>query len=128
MDQKGRLALPSTYRAHFETGCYLTYGQEECIAIYTPEEFEKMANDLLDKVRTGQVARSQVRAMSSDAILVQLDGQGRITIDTRLRDYAGLVPGEAAVVAGVLDRVEIWHPDRFATQIGAGTAAIAAGA
>jgi MraZ protein len=41
----------------------------------------------------------------------ELDGQGRIVVPARLRDYAGL-NGEATVL-GARDRIEVWDPGRW---------------
>jgi MraZ protein len=41
------------------------------------------------------------------------DKQGRITVPPSLRDYAGLTRDVAVV--GVLNRVEVWDAERWAT-------------
>ena len=34
LDDKGRLALPSAFRADFGDACYLVYGEERCIDVF----------------------------------------------------------------------------------------------
>ena len=41
VDPKGRVILPAKFRASFEHGGYLTQFWDGCLALWTPEEFEK---------------------------------------------------------------------------------------
>lgn len=52
-------------------------------------------------------ARAFSRLMLSGAMEVEIDKQGRALLPAYLREYAG-VKGET-VMAGVLNRVEIWN-------------------
>jgi MraZ protein len=64
----------------------------------------------------GKQARALSRVLASHASDCDLDGQGRILIPAALRRAAGL-EGEAVVV-GVLERFEIWAPDRWERFLG----------
>jgi len=44
-----------------------------------------------------------------------VDGQGRITIPPALRSHAGL--GKEAVLHGLIDRIEIWSPERLDAEL-----------
>jgi len=114
VDPKGRVALPSDFRPRFEPRCYLAYGQDGCIEVMTPEAFEAMANELMERQKRGEVTRSELRTKASTAFIAAVDGQGRITIDRDLRSFAGIEPGNTVMVSGAFDRVEVWHPDVFA--------------
>ena len=113
LDPKGRLALPSDFRPRFEPRCYLAYGQDGCIEVMTPEAFEDMANDLIERQKRGELTLAELRTKASNAFAVAVDGQGRITIDRDLRSFAGIEPGSPVVVSGAFDRVEVWHPESF---------------
>jgi DNA-binding transcriptional regulator/RsmH inhibitor MraZ len=91
----------------------------------TAEAFERDASDMLEKVRTGEMDRSQQRALAANTIEVTIDAQGRVNLDEKLREYAGLALGSKVVVAGSFDRVEIWEPERHGRNISAGTEKIA---
>ena len=84
------LALPSNYRPRFEPRCYLAFGQDGCIDVMTADGFEEVANEMLEKVRRGEVGRAEQRTLAGNTLEVPVDGQGRITIDRVLRDFAGL--------------------------------------
>lgn len=125
LDPKGRLALPAAFRPRLEPRCYLSYGREKCIDVMTAEAFEREAQDILDKVRAGEMDRNQQRAFAANTIEVTIDAQGRINLEEKLREYAGIVLNSKVVVAGSFDRVEIWEPVRHERNILAGTEKIA---
>jgi MraZ protein len=113
LDPKGRLALPSDFRPRFEPRCYLAYGQDGCIEVMTPEAFEAMANELMERQKRGELTLAELRTKASNAFSVSVDGQGRVTIDREMRAFAGIEPGSPVVVSGAFDRVEVWHPEAF---------------
>lgn len=125
LDPKGRLALPAAFRPRLEPRCYLAFGRDKCIDVMTAEAFEEMAAEVISKVKSGDIARSEQRALAANAIEVTIDAQGRVNIDEKLREYAGVALNSRVVVAGSFDRVEIWDPDRHARNIAAGTEQIA---
>ena len=127
LDPKGRLALPAPFRPRLEPRCYLAFGQDKCVDILTAEAFELVARDALDKVRAGEMDRNQQRALAANTIEVAVDAQGRINVEEKLREYAGLSLNTRVIVAGSFDRVEIWDPERHTQITDAGTARIAGG-
>ncbi len=124
VDDKGRLALPSAFRARFEPRCFLARGQDGCIDVMTEEGFDEMVAELLEKVKRGEMSKSQQRALSGDTVEVALDAQGRFLITQELREFAGIEPKAAVVVAGSFDRVELWNPVAYGQQIEQGSALI----
>ena len=64
----------------------------------------------------GKQARALSRVLASHACDCELDSQGRILIPASLRRAAGLET--EAVVNGVLERFEIWAPDRWERFLG----------
>ena len=125
LDPKGRLALPAAFRPRLEPRCYLAFGRDKCIDVLTAEAFERVAEEMLEKVRTGEMDRNQQRALAANTLEVTIDAQGRVNLDEKLREYAGITLGSRVVVAGSFDRVEIWDPERHDRNISAGTEQIA---
>jgi MraZ protein len=113
LDDKGRLALPSAFRALLGDSCYLLIGDDRCVNVLSREEFEAMARDVMDQVRRKEMTLTRQRALAHSATLVALDKQGRITIDDKLRTYARLEPGSKVVVSGNLDRAEVWSSELY---------------
>lgn len=128
LDDKGRLALPATFRDHLGGHCYLAKGQDKCVTVVPASTFEAEAAAMAARVQVGEVSRNQLRALASSAILVSFDKQGRVIIDEQLRTYADLALGEAVTVAGGFDRLEIWRPERFALVNDDGTGDLAGSA
>jgi len=124
VDDKGRLALPSAFRARFEPRCFLARGQDGCIDVMTEEGFDQVVAELLEKVKRGEMSKAQQRALSGDTVEVTLDGQGRVLISQELREFARVDPKATVIVAGAFDRVEIWNPDSYQRQIEQGSALI----
>lgn len=113
LDDKGRLALPAPFRAHLGEHCYLVFGDSKCINVVPADVFETMAEQLMARVERGELTMQRQRAVSSSASLVTVDKQGRVSIDDKLREYAGLTTESRVVVTGNFKVIEIWSPERF---------------
>jgi MraZ protein len=125
LDDKGRLALPASFRAHLGEHCYLVFGDDQCVNVVPADQFEAMAEQLMSKVDRGEASRQRQRAVASSATLVSVDKQGRVTVDERLRSYAGLRTDERVVVTGNFRVVEIWAPEKYAQINDEGTSDLA---
>jgi MraZ protein len=125
LDDKGRVALPATYRARLGEHCYLVKGIDKCVEVMTAEAFEQRGNDLIAKVERGDLSLNHQRALAASAVLATVDRQGRVNVDEKLRTYADLVLESQVVVAGNFSRLEIWAPDRYARVDAEGTDDIA---
>jgi MraZ protein len=122
LDPKGRLAMPTAYRPRLEPSCFLAFGSDGCVEIWTREVFEETAKEATEKMKRGEISRDAWRATAHNALEVSVDGQGRINVDRAFRDYAGLDLGHKVVVAGSIDRVEIWNAERYESMNARGTA------
>jgi MraZ protein len=125
LDDKGRVALPATYRAHLGEHCYLVKGTEKCVDVIPSEAFEQFGRELMAKVERGELPLNHQRAVASSAVMVSVDKQGRVTVDEKLRAYAGLEVEHQVMVVGNLTRLEIWSPNRWARIDAEGTDDIA---
>ncbi len=108
LDPKGRIILPVKFRAHFERGGFLTQYHDRCLALWTPEEFEKQMVQMQQSQGEGPAERNLARVWASGTQEVDVDRQGRIAIPQHLRDFARL-DGDV-LVQGAIDRVELWSP------------------
>jgi MraZ protein len=121
LDPKGRLAMPSAFRPRFEPSCFLAFGNDGCIDVFTREEFEQMAQEATEKMKRGELSRDAWRVLAHNSFEATVDTQGRINIERDLREFAGLEVGSKVVVAGSYDRVEIWNTDGYARVRARGT-------
>ncbi len=105
MDDKGRLAIPTKFRASLKKAV-VTRGIDNCLCVYTMEEWEKVAVKLA-ALPVGQANnRAYSRLMLAGAMDFELDAQGRAVLPEYLRKYAGL--HKEVVVAGLYNRLELW--------------------
>lgn len=111
LDAKGRLILPAKFREELESGAYLAKSLDGCLALYTTEEFEKVAQEMQETARRGGAQRNVVRSFAAGAAEATPDKQGRISVPSHLRAYAGL--DREVVVTGVLSRIEIWDAAKW---------------
>src|SRR5215469_10132428 len=102
---KGRLAVPARFRAQMDRGAVISKGMGMCLSVYTRERWDEKSTDLVEG-KTSEELRDFERRIYPSASEVELDGQGRLVIPSRLRSYAGL--DTEVTVAGVRDHIEIW--------------------
>lgn len=106
IDTKGRLAIPAKFRSTLEHGAVVTRGLDNCLFLYSMEEWGKLAEKLSQLPISQANTRAFSRLMLAGAMDVQFDKQGRILLPDYLRAYAGIK--KDVVVAGLLNRLELW--------------------
>ena len=111
LDEKGRLILPAKFRDELSEGLVLTRGQERCIYVFSMVEFERVHEQMRAAPISSRQARDYNRVFLSGASDEVPDKQGRITIPSALRTYAGLDRELAVIGAG--SRAEIWAMDAW---------------
>jgi MraZ protein len=120
IDPKGRLPIPAPFRRLIvrgpDKGTVVLTLLDDCLAAYPPEEWEVVATRLRQTPSFGKKARALTRLLASHACDCELDRQGRILVPASLRQAAGLE--SEALVVGVLERFEIWTPDRWNRFLG----------
>lgn len=112
VDEKGRLAVPSRFRAQLEGGAVVSRWIDGCLAIHTRAGWSDLSDRVARLPVTDGAARLFQRAVFAGAAEADIDRQGRILIPAFLRESAGL--DAEAIVVGARDRAEIWAPDRWA--------------
>ena len=113
LDEKGRLFLPARFRDDLAEGLVMTKGQEHCIYLFPNHEFERMTAQLRDAPVASKTARDFLRVLYAGASDEVPDKQGRITVPTALRSYAGLT--RDCAVIGANTRVEVWDAQAWAS-------------
>ena len=111
IDTKGRLIVPAKFRNELGEMPVLTKGLDGCLSMYPYEEWVEFEKKLRTLPLTSKNARTFVRFFVSGASQCELDKQGRILIAGPLREYAQL--DKDVVLAGNLNRIEIWSKDRW---------------
>jgi MraZ protein len=106
IDDKGRLPFPPRFRAFFRDGIVLAQGVEKCLTIYTLAEWKKLADSIATSHLPPSKLRILSRALFATAYHLNLDAQGRISLPSNLRQYAGI--DEDVIIAGVNNYLELW--------------------
>ena len=102
LDEKGRIVFPPPFRAALGTRVVVARGLDECVAVYSPQEWAKNER----KLRALSVSRRDfVRFVLASAEDVELDRQGRMTIPAHLREYAKIE--QDAIIINVKNRLKI---------------------
>jgi MraZ protein len=111
LDDKGRLTLPAKFREALAGGLMVTKGQDHCLYVFPRAEFEQMARKVAEAPFTNESVRAYQRYLFAGTDEQQPDSQGRISIASELRRYAGL--SKDCVVIGAINRLEIWNAERW---------------
>lgn len=111
IDEKGRLIIPSKFRNELGSKFIITRGIEECLFVYSIDEWNKMVDELKTLPFTRKDARTFTRMFLSGATECELDNNGRINIPSPLTNYASLE--KECVVIGVNERLEIWSNEKY---------------
>lgn len=111
LEGKGRLAVPKRFRQDLGKQLVVSRGLDGCLFVFSLEKWQALTEKLKKSSLTKKDARAFNRFLTYGAVEVKSDRQGRVLIPEFLRKYAGIK--KEVVVAGALDRVEIWDKKRF---------------
>lgn len=114
LDDKGRVALPVAFRNQLGARLYVAYGPNRCLDVWSADQFEQTAAGVAERVRRGELTMANLRAITHSATEVQVDAQGRIKVDERLRAFADLEPSAKVVITGAYDHLELWSEAVYA--------------
>lgn len=106
IDNKGRLSIPVKFRNTLSNGAVITRGLDNCLFLYSREEWDKLALRLSKLPISQANTRAFARLMLAGAMDVGLDKQGRVILPDYLRKYAALQ--KKVIIAGLFNRLEIW--------------------
>ena len=121
LDAKGRLALPTRYRAllteRYDGRLVLTVHDDGCLLLYPQPEWEDIELQLIRTPNQDRRTRDMQRMLVGYATEVEMDGNGRILIGPRLREFATL--DKSVALVGVGKKFEIWNEEGW-EHIGSG--------
>lgn len=117
LDAKGRVILPAKFRPHFAERGFLTKHRGGCLALWTPEMFEKHMGGLAEDQDESSARRNLARVFAAGTEEIEVDRQGRLPIAAYLRTFAQLTT--EVLVNGAIDRVELWNPQVWQQKMAA---------
>lgn len=116
VDEKRRVQVPAKWRppepnVEFTLILWPKAKEGPCLRVLPPEEMAKLKRDI-DAMPNGDPNKVVLkRFIGSESVQVALDKAGRICLPEEMTKAAGIA-GQAILV-GLLDRFEIWNPQRY---------------
>jgi MraZ protein len=115
LDAKGRLAVPARFREHLQSAevsrLVFTKDPDHCVALYPEPEWIRIEQKLRQLPSLKPSVRNLKRLLIGNAHDVDIDGQGRVLLPAKLREYAGL--DKRVAMVGQVDKIEIWDEDKW---------------
>ncbi len=111
IDEKGRIIIPAKFRDELGNEFVITRGIEDCLFVYSFENWTKITEKLNSLPFTKKDARTFNRFFMSGATNVELDKQGRVNVSMPLIQYAHIQ--KDCVIVGTGDRLEIWAQESW---------------
>jgi len=119
IDEKGRLKIPSTFRAYIEeswgSDFYVTSLSGESVLIYPLPIWQEIEERLAKLPSLNPTKKKFLDRTNFYGQVTAADKSGRILIPTLLRESAQMM-GEVAVL-GYLDHLDIWNQKRFQERL-----------
>jgi len=127
VDEKRRVQIPAKWRpqrADLELTLILwpREGVGQCVRVLPPSQMAKLMQSIADMPNSDQKKVVLKRLIGSGSAQATVDKAGRICLPDEMAREAGLK--DEAVLVGLLDRFEIWNPERYA-KVQAADAALA---
>ena len=116
VDEKRRVQIPAKWRPA-ESGVELTVvlwpkaKEGPCLRVLPPQQMAALMNDIQGMPNSDPNKGVLKRFIGSGSEQVTLDKTGRICLPDEMAREAGI--SEQVVLVGLLDRFEIWSPDRY---------------
>lgn len=113
LDSKSRMTIPSQYRRYLEDGMMVTVSvYDDCLLLFPMEEWKIRSAKIESLKGVSSAVRKVRRLFFSHAEQVELDKQGRILVNQRLRDVGQI--DTDVMVAGNNTHLEIWSMNNWA--------------
>lgn len=111
LDDKGRIILPARFRERLGSSLVLAPGQDRCLAVYPVTVFARKVEQMRRLPSEDTKVRAYKRTLLAWAEEATPDGQGRVTVPARLREYAGL--DREVTIVGADEHLEVWDRERW---------------
>lgn len=120
LDTKGRLAIPSRYRAALMERCEgkmvvtVNNTKDHCLWLYPLDEWVQVEEKIVNLPSFDQNHQKLKRFLLGYASDVDMDGSDRILIPPTLRDFGMM--NKAVMLVGQGNKFEIWAEDLWAAK------------
>ncbi len=115
IDDKGRVNVPTKMRKSIQPEAgdtfILTRGVDKCVVAYPMNEWKKYEEKFATLNQYNEKDRFFLRMILSWSEEVEMDGQQRVSLPKRLREFAGIE--SKVTIVGMIDHIEFWQPEEF---------------
>src|SRR3977135_1957210 len=115
LDVKGRMVMPTRYRDRLQELCggklVVTVDKDQCLLIYPLPDWEEIERKLMRLPTLNPQARRLQRLMVGHATDLALDGDGRVLLPPKLREFGHLTRDAMLIGQGL--RFELWDEARW---------------
>ena len=115
VDDKGRVIIPLKFRNELGTTFVMTKGIGGCLFIYREKDFLEIEARLQARQVFDEHALRLKRWLFASATDTQVDTQGRVAIPANLRAFSGIDEGGDVVIAGTVEKIEVWSRAKWDT-------------
>jgi len=117
VDAKGRMFIPAKIRDDLGKRVYITKSLDTmCLSGYTPEQFGYIRDQLSQLSGTDPIVRKMKREILGEAILCDMDAQGRVSITEELWNDIGVSSSSEVYVIYLYDKFEIWSKAAYDSE------------
>ena len=117
IDEKRRLQVPAKWRPakpgiEFTLVVWPKNQEGPCLRVLPPDKMTELMRDIEAMPKGDPNKGALKRVIGGGSVQVTIDSAGRITLPDEMAKAAGIT--EQAVLVGLLDRFEVWSPERYA--------------
>lgn len=119
VDDKRRLQIPARWRPsgeNFELTVMIWTAHEAgpCLRILAPKQMRELKEKIANMSGDDPAKEELLHFIGKNSDKLPVDKSGRVCIPDRLAQEAGLK--SEAVLVGLIDKFEIWNPERYAVH------------
>lgn len=108
IDAKGRVFVPARLRAELGASLVVTYSPDNgFLSAYSPEQFRYIREQINQMSGTDPLVRRLKRLIIGEAMICELDSQGRITVSEELWSHISVGKGDEVCFIDMIDKLEI---------------------
>jgi MraZ protein len=119
IDAKGRVMLPKAFKKQMPPALQDKFVLkkdifEKCLVLYPIEEWNRRNQQIQDSIDPYIKEHNRfLREFYKDTAEIELDTNNRFVIPARLLNLAGIDKDKEIVMAGQLNKIEIWSKDKY---------------
>lgn len=135
LDQRGHLRIPVSWRRVLGNEpliilprpVHLAGATANCLVAWPePVFFQRRLEVAATSERSAEAVAAEAWLLAGTPVVHRPDARGRLKLPVNQLEAAGLAAGAVVLLAGVLDRFELWKPEAWQTRGIAHAAAAAA--